>query len=541
MENDEDVDAALAELRSTFIRNSGKRIEDISRLLEIIADGSGNPQPLDEVMRRFHSLAGLGTTFGFPGVTSIARAAELECSAGIANGAIVPQVLDRCRVAVERIQAELATGGMPEPPQRANVEPRSGPIDVVLLEDDPDGHALAVDQLERHGMVVRGAFSRAEAIRLIEERLPQALISDILVPDGTGYDVVEHLRSLPGGRIPPAIITSGLQGFIDKVEAIRSGADAFFEKPLDWTSLIRTLDHLLRRAEDEAPRVLYVASDLDHARFVESVLESAGYQVRVAPDPNHLDFDLSAFRPELVLVDAMLPEITGRHLAPYIRQKQSGATIPVVILGPPDVEEEILSIRAGVDDYLATPVDPRLLLAFVEARIDRSRYLRNLIEHDGLTGLLTHSAFMRRVKIRYDERSRKPGRPPILVFGDLDHFKQINDKFGHPVGDRVLMSLGALLRKRMRRSDVVARYGGEEFAILLDDLGIEDAFRLTDRIRQEFADQEHRDEAGAPFRVTFSAGVAPLRDDMTVELWKITADQALYKGKAEGRNRVVLG
>ncbi|MEO8034672.1 MAG: diguanylate cyclase, partial [Acidobacteriota bacterium] len=221
------------------------------------------------------------------------------------------------------------------------------------------------------------------------------------------------------------------------------------------------------------------------------------------------------------------------------RQKQSGATIPVVILGPPEVEEEILSIRAGVDDYLGTPVDPRLLLAFVEARIDRSRYLRNLIEHDGLTGLLTHSAFMRRVKICYDERSRKPDRPPLLVFGDLDHFKQINDTFGHPVGDRVLIALGSLLRKRMRRSDVVARYGGEEFAILLDDLSAEDGLRLTDRIRQEFADFEHRDESGAAFRVTFSAGIAPLSDDMTVEQWKVAADQALYSAKAGGRNRIV--
>ncbi|MEO8033492.1 MAG: response regulator, partial [Acidobacteriota bacterium] len=336
MESDESVDAVLAELRSTFIRNSGKRIEDISRLLEILGDRSADPQALDEVMRRFHGLAGLGTTFGFAGVTSVARAAELECTAAIANRALLPQVLERCRIAVERIQAELATSGMPAPAHLVDIEPRSGPIDVILLEDDPDGHALAVDQLQRHGMTVRGAFTRADAIRLIEERLPQALISDILVPDGTGYDVVEHLRSIPGGRIPPAIITSGLQGFIDKVEAIRSGADAFFEKPLDWISLIRTLDHLLRRAEDEAPRVLYVASDLDHAQFVESVLESAGYQVRISSDPRHLDYDLSAFRPELVLVDATLPEVTGRHLAPYIRQKQSGATIPVVILGPPD-------------------------------------------------------------------------------------------------------------------------------------------------------------------------------------------------------------
>jgi diguanylate cyclase (GGDEF)-like protein len=537
----DDIDRELADLRTNFIRNSARRLEDLSRFIDILAESPSDSPVLNDILREFHGLAGLGTTFGFAGVTSIARAAELECNAALSDLAMVPEVLDRCRKAVEHIQRELTTGGAPDTRPRVDSESRPGTIDVVLLEDDPDGHAVATAMLERQGMKVRGAYTRADALRLIEERLPQALICDILVPDGTGYDVVEHLRSRPGGQVPPAIITSGLHDFIDKVEAIRSGADAFFEKPLDWPSVVQTLEHLLRRAEDEAPRVLYIANQGAPAEFVESVLESAGYQVRVVSDPRHLDIDLSSFRPDIVLVDAMLPEVTGRHLAPYIRQKQSAATLPVVILGPVSVEEEIASIRAGVDDYLSAPVHPGLLLAFVEARIERSRYLRNLIEHDGLTGLLTHSAFMRRIKISYEDRSRKPEKPPTLVFGDLDHFKKINDTFGHPVGDRVLASLGSLLRKRMRRSDVVARYGGEEFAIVLNDLSADEALRLIDRIRQEFGGLEHHDDKGGIFHVTFSAGVAPLREDMTVESWKIAADQMLYSAKAQGRNRAILG
>jgi diguanylate cyclase (GGDEF)-like protein len=123
---------------------------------------------------------------------------------------------------------------------------------------------------------------------------------------------------------------------------------------------------------------------------------------------------------------------------------------------------------------------------------------------------------------------------------DIDHFKTINDTFGHQAGDRVLVALSSLLRRHLRRSDIIGRYGGEEFGVLLDRLYEDEAVRLMQRLLLEFAEVEQRAPAGQTFRVTFSAGVA-MFDPLTMDLerWIQAADTALYAAKRAGRNRVV--
>jgi len=115
----------------------------------------------------------------------------------------------------------------------------------------------------------------------------------------------------------------------------------------------------------------------------------------------------------------------------------------------------------------------------------------------------------------------------------------VNDRFGHGTGDRVITSLAALLRRRLRQSDTIGRYGGEEFAVLLDDLSKDDAGRLVRRLLAEFAEQPHQAPDGSPFQVTFSAGIAmfdPSRMDLN--RWREAADGALYEAKRAGRNQV---
>jgi diguanylate cyclase (GGDEF)-like protein len=174
--------------------------------------------------------------------------------------------------------------------------------------------------------------------------------------------------------------------------------------------------------------------------------------------------------------------------------------------------------------------------------VERARFLKSLLERDGLTRLLTHTACQERAKALVAERQRHPGRPAAWVMVDLDHFKMINDRHGHPTGDKVLTSLAALLRRRLRQSDTVARYGGEEFVILLEDLDEPQALRLVSRLLGEFSALQHSGPDGAKFHATFSAGVAMLDlvadPDATAERWKQAADDALYRAKAAGRNRV---
>jgi diguanylate cyclase (GGDEF)-like protein len=197
-------------------------------------------------------------------------------------------------------------------------------------------------------------------------------------------------------------------------------------------------------------------------------------------------------------------------------------------------------LRAGGDDFIVKPATPALLLTAVASHLERARLLRSYMERDGLTRLLTHSAFLDRLREAYDRSRRRPEHHPVLVMMDLDAFKAVNDRFGHAVGDRVLMAFASLLRQRVRHSDVVGRYGGEEFALLIEALDEADALRLSERLRQDFAATDQVAPDGTRFRVTLSAGVAALDAAATsFEGWKKAADDALYRAKAEGRNRVL--
>jgi diguanylate cyclase (GGDEF)-like protein len=241
-------------------------------------------------------------------------------------------------------------------------------------------------------------------------------------------------------------------------------------------------------------------------------------------------------------MDVNLPGVRGYDLVRFLRQDERFATLPVVFVTAEGREQErIAALRAGGDDHLMKPVTPGLLVSTVAARLERARFLKSLLIHDGLTGLLTHTAFLERARAAVASAHRAPERERALVLLDLDRFKRVNDTWGHPVGDRVLASLGLLLRRRLRASDAIGRLGGEEFALLLEDLSEDEALRLMRRFLSEFSKVAHRSADGTLFHVTFSGGIAFYDlPERTLEEWRQAADGALYAAKAAGRNRIEL-
>ena len=324
------------------------------------------------------------------------------------------------------------------------------------------------------------------------------------------------------------------------MEALHAGADAVIDRPLDEQGFVRRLTALLERGRAEPSRVLSVEDDPDQGEFVRSVLESGGHVVKVCRDPGRFEADVIAFRPDLVLLDVNLPGVSGYDLARFLRQNEAHAALPVVFLtGEGRDDARIRSVRSGGDDHLVKPVAPGLLLSTVTARLERARTLRALLSRDGLTGLSNHTAFLEGLRTAWKRNDRSPGRGLALVSLDLDSFKSVNDRYGHPAGDRVLAGLGALFRRRLRGTDLVGRLGGEEFGIVLEDLRSDEAVTLLNRLLDEFSKIEFAADDGV-FRVTFSAGISCLAPGMSVESWRSNADEALYAAKRAGRNRVVL-
>lgn len=309
------------------------------------------------------------------------------------------------------------------------------------------------------------------------------------------------------------------------------------------SSLLQTLHALSGSPEPPSRnaiegRILCVDDDPDQLAYVESILRHGGYEVQSVSSAAEFAPALAELRPDLVVMDILLPDATGVDLVRCVRQDDAHATLPIVFLtGQCRAAARMEALEVGGDDYLTKPVSPDLLLSVVASRLKRSRSMRNLIDRDGLTGVLTRSALMRRAQAVADG-ARRHGAPAAFVMLDLDHFKSINDRFGHATGDRVLTSFALMLVRRLRSGDEVGRLGGEEFGIVIGDADAGDVQRLVSRLLDEFAAVDHSSADGTPLYATFSAGVAMFEQGDDLETWVRRADDALYVAKRGGRARV---
>ncbi len=530
----------LREFRAEYAANTREELAGIARLIEQLrVEPVG--QALVPLQERFRSLASSAASYGLPQTSALAVEGERACAALIGEGATPkPASIDRLREILAGLQAQLsASQDQAAAAPRATPGTAEAPYILVVADDETVRDSLT-ERLKRAGMTAQSAATTGDAAHVLEARLPDGVIVDIALPDGSGYEFVERLRMLPGGDVPAILILSLKTGFLDKVEAIRCGADGFFERPMDWDALLRRLQLLLERSQAEPGRILTVGDDAGAASYVAALLQSGGYAVRSCEEPQRFEIELAAFRPDLVLVDLPLPGVNGYDLVRYVRQDEQHATLPILFLTTQsEGEAAIANARAGGDGYLVKPVLPGLLLSAVASRLERARFLKSLVGRDGLTRLLNHTAFLEQARVTLVRKRREPERSVAWVMFDLDRFKVVNDKFGHPVGDRVLISLATLLRRRLRQSDTLGRYGGEEFAVLLDDLSQDQALRLVTRLIDEFRRAEHFTAEGS-FRVTCSAGIAMLEPWMDLEWWRRAAEDALLAAKSQGRARVIL-
>ncbi|HTU99123.1 MAG TPA: diguanylate cyclase [Luteitalea sp.] len=540
-------DEEFRQLQAEFLRGGPDRLADIDETLDRLDRGTA--ATLADLKRHFHKLAGAGATYQRPQISNLAREAEKRCDELLRShqqptSEDVVQWRD-ARVRLAQLFDEGTTVAVTEPaptPTPGPVEAPRGEVDVLLVDEDLETRRLLASVLQHEGIPVREAGTCAEARMLIDARVPNGLMVDVRLPDGAGYDIVTYARQKADGDDETAILMLSAAGdFLDLAEAIHAGADACYTKPAEIEPAYRKLLQLLERAQAEIPRILVVEDDEFHAAFARTVLESAGYQVSVCGSPRQFTEHMATFQPELLLMDVNLPEVSGYDLARLVRQHEQHAALPIIFLtSEAEMESRIRAAKAGGDEHLTKPVHPALLASAVAARLERSRFLKSLLHRDGLTRLLTHASFMEQVQQAIDRRQRGTAIPASLVLLDVDHFKKINDTFGHQAGDRVLATLAGALRQHLRRTDIIGRYGGEEFAVLLDQLKAEDAQRLITRLLGEFASLDHAAGEGDHFRVTFSAGVAPFHEGIQRHAWIEAADQALYAAKKAGRNQVLI-
>ena len=288
--------------------------------------------------------------------------------------------------------------------------------------------------------------------------------------------------------------------------------------------------------------VVLVEDDPSIGRLVGLSLRRDGHRAHHVPSIEAARQLLSSTDWDILLLDRRLPDGDGVELCREVRQKNPHAYI-LILTGDATRESKLAGFDCGADDYVTKPFHMAELLARVraglrivqlqKALLASNRQLEELSRTDALTGLRNRRSFDDELAMRFEYACRY-GRPLTLVMIDIDHFKEVNDAFGHPVGDAVLKKLAQVLKRTTRQSDVVARFGGEEFAVLLPETPMREALQFAEKIRAAVVAEDLG--PGMPPRVTISAGVAAISH--SPEDLVATADAALYRAKQSGRNRV---
>jgi diguanylate cyclase (GGDEF)-like protein len=336
----------------------------------------------------------------------------------------------------------------------------------------------------------------------------------------------------------PLILASSHAGFTDRLKAVQRGA-TFLQhcQPFEMEELIERLTVLEETRYERPYRIVVAEDDAPLSSFYQLTLEHAGMEVRVVRQPSKLLDTLSGFDPDLIVMDLYMPECTGFDLAQIVRQFPAYTTVPILFLSTETrLELQLQARHMGADDFLPKPLQPSQLVSAVVSRANRYRDLKKLTDRDSLTGLLNHANILRNLEREMSVASRTM-QPVAFAMVDIDHFKSVNDTYGHVVGDQVILRVTQLIKNRLRRVDYVGRWGGEEFAVVMPNTDVAAAKIVMDQLREAAYEIEQKSEQGT-FHVTFSSGVATYPQYKTVLDVTQAADDALYKAKRGGRNQV---
>ncbi len=534
----------LRALEAIFERAIPARMAELSQAFGLCVAGADCTAQLTLIHRQLHTLAGSAGSFGFVALGERARALECLVKEMLRDGA------DGARLAALGRELHAYTAWcLCTPREAARSAPQPAPTappwvggdgPIILVDNDA---LLARDmaaQLEVFGyrVLVIGELARLE--EALAHSAPAAVIMDM------SFGAHEHAGALEITRIRqasalhfPCVFTSGANDFATRLAAVRAGADGYFSKPVDILALAERLDALTVKQQAAPFRILIVDDEQLAVSYYATVLSNAGMQVRALHAPHDIFSALGEFQPELVLMDVYMPECSGIELTKLVRQENQYLDVPIVFLSSEDdLDIQLDAVKSGADDFLTKPVAPAHLISSLTSRAGRHRLLRTLIMRDSLTSLYNHSAIKEQLA-REMVRAQRSGSELTLAMIDLDHFKWVNDTYGHPVGDQVIRAFARLLQQRLRRSEIIGRYGGEEFVVILPATAPANALMVLDQVREAFSRLRHQGNE-REFSVSFSAGLVAMGTQSSAAAMFNSADAALYKAKQKGRNRIEL-
>ncbi len=446
----------------------------------------------------------------------------------------------------------------------------------ILVVDDIEANVRLLEaKLTAEYYEVICAFDGITALEIAAREQPDIILLDVMMPGLDGFEVCRRLKEAVDTRHIPVVLVTALDGRQERVTGLDAGADEFLTKPVEdiflfarvraLTRLKLVIDELRKREESGRKLGVIEAAGMklggtggrvlvvdDNERQSQRIISELAIDHRPIVETEIDKAILTARGPvDLVILNTCAKNFDGLRLVAQLRSDEATRHLPILaIVDVDDKPRVVKALEIGVSDILPKPIDPQELSARVRTQIKRKRYtdfLRNNLDRslelavtDTLTGLHNRRYMMTQLK-SLSARAVQGGEPVSVLLMDIDHFKHVNDGFGHQGGDEVLKEFAVRLATNVRAIDVACRWGGEEFAVVMPETRIEDAQRIAERIRMYVAGSAFRIGADDErLNVTISIGVAAtIGPDDTVDALVKRADEGLYEAKKTGRNRVV--
>jgi len=448
---------------------------------------------------------------------------------------------------------------------------------VLVVDDNLSNVKLMEAGLAAEYFDVVTACSGPECIAKVAETPPDIVLLDVMMPGMDGFEVCRRIKSDPKTAHVPVVMVTALHQLSDRVAGLEAGADDFLTKPVNDVALFARVRSLVRlkmmtdelRMRESTSRKMGIvepANTLLDGNFPGRILLindriASATWFTAALEPMHAVTTIESFQDALVhvqggnidviVVSVSMHGIDALRLCSQIRSLPEGRNVPILVVIPDDDSCNLTkALEVGVNDYLNAPVDRNELLARVRTQLRNKRYADQLRHNvqlglemaitDQLTGLYNRRYLSHHLN-NLVEAGKKTSKPVTLVFVDIDHFKLVNDKYGHEVGDKVLKEFASRIAANVRGVDLACRYGGEEFVVAMPDTDIVSASTIAERLRQSIETTPvELGHAPHQLNITISVGVAMAEGaDDSGEALLDRADQALYRAKRSGRNRVV--
>tara|TARA_R110001592_G_scaffold82044_5_gene243188 strand:+ start:1988 stop:3685 length:1698 start_codon:yes stop_codon:yes gene_type:complete len=537
---------AIAALTKAVAKSIPDKVADIRKCWEQLKKDTENTSCIQLFHRKTHTLAGTMGTYGFEAIADTAKEIELIIQTFDDNSS-QPFPSGELDALMDTLE-EAAVVTSPRKFSQSSLIPLSLASSakcnlnskiIYLVDDDEDFLNNMEIQIKNFGYDVQSFSTLADFDAALTRQEPGVVIMDVMFGAKTngGIDHITYINSQRSHPLKTIFITGG-NDLNTRLGAVRANGNAYFTKPVLVEQLVDSLDGLIHQKKELPFRIVIVDDSVEQSNFAALILEQAGMETIEVNGPLELLTVLSEYPADLILMDLYMPDCSGLELSQVIRQIDAYINIPIVFLShEKDLGQKLSALSLGGDDFLSKPVEAWHLVSAITNRVIRGRTIRKFAETDGLTGLLNHSKSKERLEIEIARAKREENTLSFAML-DIDFFKQVNDTYGHPAGDRVLKSLANLLKQRLRSYDIIGRYGGEEFVIILPNTALEVAEIIMNKLRIAFSEISHYHENGG-FSCQFSCGISSFPDFNNDIALGNEADKALYEAKKSGRNKVI--